>query len=144
MHTLPSPLDPRIGILNRAVGIAFYAYDRGYDHEPVKGSLNEVERALGVPLSTSSVPPQANPVSTAGTVTPLQKKRTRGSLQRYSVTAKPDVVLYAGSTIFGETVEEVDAVSSRDAIKQVRSQLRETNGRYGPRYTFSATRVGNT
>lgn len=144
MCTLPSLLDPRIGILSRAEGIAFYAYDRGYDYEPVKGSLNEVERAIGIPLSSVAPCDQEGLNVTPGK--PLRKivAGEMNKLKRYAVTAIPSVVLYSSGAIIGESVEYVDAVNRSDAIQQVRKRIREVNGRYGPRFTFTAKLSSDT
>jgi hypothetical protein len=47
-------LDPRIGTLNTAHGVQFYAFVKGYDAPETVGTLGEVEIALGLreaPLS---------------------------------------------------------------------------------------------
>ena len=45
MNTTNRPLDPRIGTLN---GGAFYAFANGHDKPEVRGTLEEVEAALGL------------------------------------------------------------------------------------------------
>lgn len=137
MTPIPHPIDPRIGVLMRNGTHVFYAYTQGYSSPALEGTLNEVEAALGVPLSdmvpTAVVVPAPAPVKLKA-----PKARTKGQLRRYKVTVKPSVILYSGSHTIGESVEYVDASDRRDAIKQVRQQLSEVNGRFGPKYNVTA------
>ncbi|EPJ7982342.1 hypothetical protein L4Z68_001349 [Pseudomonas aeruginosa] len=127
------PLDPRIGVLVRNGAAVFYAHVNGYEHEPIEGTLNEVESSLGIALSpVQDVGPEriAPPAPIPG--------RESGGLRLYEVTMTPNVITYGGSHTYGEAVEYVYAESRADAERQVRQQLRDTNGRHGPRYKVSA------
>lgn len=133
MTAIPYPLDPRIGVLIRNGSPVFYAFHLGNSADPKEGTLQEVEAALGLsPRVLSS----ANAREKSGV--PAKPRGEAGKNRRYAVTVTPSVTLYSGSLTFGETVEHVDAPNRRDAEQQVRQQLRETNGRYGPKYNVVA------
>ena len=140
MTAIPHPLDPRIGVLMRNGAPVLYAFHRGNGADPIEGTLQEVEAALGLPPRLPLpllVDDNENPQAPAK---PLGKL---GRIRRYAVTVTPSVTLYSGSLTFGETVEHVDALNRRDAEKQVRQQLREANGRYGPKYNVVARLADN-
>jgi len=134
MTAIPHPLDPRVGVLMRNGAPVFYAYHQGHGADPIEGTLQEVEAALGLPhrlhqpllVDDNEIPQAPKPLGELG------------RLRRYAVTVTPSVTLYSGSLTFGETVEHVDALNRRDAEQQVRQQLREANGRYGPKYNVVA------
>jgi hypothetical protein len=133
MQAISHPLDPRIGVLVRNSAAVYYAYLNGYEHEPIEGTLNEVESSLGIALTPAQdVGPEriASPAPLSG--------RESGGLRLFAVTMTPNVITYGGSHTYGEAVEYVYAESRTDAERQVRQQLRETNGRHGPRYKVSA------
>ncbi|EMM5100420.1 hypothetical protein ACK249_003767 [Pseudomonas aeruginosa] len=135
MTAIPHPLDPRIGALLRNGSPVFYAFHLGNGADPIEGTLQEVEAALGLP---SRLP---RPLPVGDNENPQEPAKTLGKLgriRRYAVTVTPSVTLYSGGLTFGETVEHVDAPNRRDAEQQVRQQLRETNGRYGPKYNVVA------
>ncbi|HBO5514538.1 TPA: hypothetical protein L4559_003431 [Pseudomonas aeruginosa] len=133
MTAIPHPLDPRIGVLMRHGAPVFYAFHQGNGADPVEGTLQEVETVLGLPSRPPlQVDANENPQAPAK---PLDKL---GRIRRYAVTVTPSVTLYSGSLTFGETVEHVEALNRRDAEKQVRQQLRDANGQYGPKYNVVA------
>lgn len=133
MLAITHPLDPRIGVLVRNGAAVFYAYLNGYEHEPIEGTLNEVESSLGIALSP------AQDIGAERVATPDHNPgRESGGLRLFAVTMTPNVITYGGSHTYGEAVEYVYAKSRADAERQVRQQLRETNGRHGPRYKVSA------
>lgn len=133
MTAIPYPLDPRIGVLMRHGAPVFYAFHQGNGADPVEGTLKEVEASLGLPPRP---PLQAD--AKVGPPAPVKPMAKLGQTRRYAVTVTPTVTLYCGSHTFGETVEHVDALNRRDAEQQVRKQLREENGRYGPKYNVVA------
>lgn len=113
-------LDPRIGILN---GGKFYCFPRGYHNPEFKGSLAEVEHALG--LSKSSAP-----VKAAGN-------------RMFIVTVTPTVVTYAGCSAFGEYTIEVYAANQSAAISKARQERNLEEGRHGVKATYRAKLAGN-
>jgi hypothetical protein len=128
-----APLDPRIGMLVQAGRNVFYAYAAGYDSDPVSGSLNEIEQALGLPLTPSTA--KATTLHLVGDAAP---EMPATKLKRYAVTVTPSVTLYCSGQTFGESIEHVYAESRTAAIRDVRERVREANGRYGPKITYSA------
>lgn len=133
MTAIPHPLDPRIGVLIRNGSPVFYAFHLGRSADPKEGTLQEVEAALG--LSPRAV---SSPNARGKSEVPAKPRGVAGKNRRYAVTVTPSVTLYSGSLTFGESVEYVDAISRRDAEKQVRQLLREVNGRHGPKYNVVA------
>lgn len=132
MNAIPSNIDPRIGVLMRNGSAIFYAYHKGYGAAPVEGGLIEVHAALGInPTCDVDEDPSFRRQS-------VEPSHTAVRMRRYAVTISPSVILYSGPHTFGETVEYVDAHSRGDAEKQVRQQLREVNGRHGPKYNVAA------
>lgn len=140
MTAIPHPLDPRVGILMRNGAPVFYAYHQGNGADPIEGTLQEVEVALGLQPRL----PLPQPVNDSEN--PHEPAKTFGKLgrfRRYEVTVTPSVTLYSGGLTFGETVEHVDALNRRDAEKQVRQQLRDANGQFGPKYNVVARLADN-
>jgi hypothetical protein len=62
-------------------------------------------------------------------------------LHRYRVTVTPKIVTYAGSDTYGEYTVEVDAYDRADAIKSVRRERNDNEGRYGVPATYRASRI---
>lgn len=125
-------LDPRIGVMVRNGANVFYAYVQGYSKPPLEGELADVEVALGIHKQRREiVPPSADEVDP-------HRNALKGKLRSYDVTITPSVTLYSGSSTFGQSVEQVQAHSRREAEKAVRQQLRDVNGRHGPKYNVVA------
>lgn len=118
-------MDPRIGILNSGV---HYAFVDGYDKPEFRGTLAEVERALGIEIKTAQV-------------------TRRRSLKRYEVTVTPAVVGYTstgyggGSERHGSYTVEIDAETARKAEQEARKAYRDEEGRMAPGVTCKARRV---
>ena len=127
-------MDPRIGVLVREGISVFYAFMEGYKDEPYCGSLNDVERALGVPLTpsqpTSSTPHIAEPNTAASTAS--------NCLRRYAVSVTPVVVAYCGSSTIAGSTEYVYSASRNEAISSVRDAVRAVNGRHGQSFKYRA------
>lgn len=112
-------LDPRIGKLANG---QFYAFHRGYSNPEVIGSLADVERALGIPLTKE----------------PKKSLQPKTQLQAFLVTVTPSVTTFAGSSTFGEYTVEIRAATASQAISEARRARRETEGRYGVPAQFKA------
>lgn len=113
MHT--AQLDPRIGTLANG---QFYAFAHGYDKAETVGTLQQVERALGI-----SVKPVAKPCKTFDVV------------MRF---ASP-----AWDEMDGIAYPSIGAASKADANKQARAMAERDGHAVGGRgrYTFTATEV---
>ena len=88
----------------------FFAFVDGYDKPEFQGSLEEVEVALGL--------------RPAGEPRPTPKM-----LRKYRVT---------GTNVFGEYETEVYASSNADAVKKIRQQRHDEDGRYAVPATVRA------
>lgn len=129
------PIDPRIGVLMRNGAPVFYAFIHGNGKDHLEGTLNEIEQALGVPLSpcsctNSEVAPASEPYQ------PSWGSNT--GLRRYVVTIVPSVVLYGAGGAIGTREEYVDARNKQEAVREVRQRLREVNDRHDPKYNVTA------
>lgn len=133
MTTLHHPSDPRIGMIIRGGAPIFYAYHQGYTADPIEGTLDAVEAALGISYGHRAESPAA-PRAVSQSRTSIASAR----LRRYAVAVSPLITVYSGNQTLGESVEYVFALNRRDAEKQVRQMLRETNGRHAPRCKVSA------
>ena len=109
-------LDPRIGLLSSG---QYYCFQNGYAEPELRGSLAEVEAALGISGHTGA---------------PRQAQRWN----TYEVTVKPLLVTYAGPDTFCEYRVEVVAVSRAAAIKAIREARQAVEGRYGVPATYRA------
>lgn len=127
------PIDPRIGMLMRNGAPVFYAFIYGNGNDPFEGTLNEIEHALGVPLSPST---SAQCAPTQETYQPARQGNT--GLRRYVVTIVPSVVVYGASGAISTREEYVDARNKREAVQVVRQRLREVNDRHDPKYNVTA------
>lgn len=115
-------LDPRIGVLNSG---RFYCFPRGYSAPELIGTLEEVEAALGL----SGQGKEAKKPT---------KNRPGAEVRAYVVTVTPAMVTYSGGRRDGEYTVEVRAASASEAVKQVRAERRDNEGRYGVRVTYKA------
>lgn len=117
-------MDPRIGMLSNG---KFYAYVNGYDVDPVfTDTLEEIEALLKGEVYT----------------TPVKAKATKKTtVHTYIVTVTPEMVVYASGFTGSEYTVEVFASTAADAIKEARSQRRDTEGRYGVKCSYKAKRV---
>jgi hypothetical protein len=118
--SISSCLDPRIGKLNSG---RYYCFPNGYDKPELTGNLQQVQMALGIYSAKRNSEPK-----------PLVRSKNR----YYLVSVQPKVVTYAGSSTFGEYTVEVLARSHAEAIKIVRNERRETEGRFGVPATYNA------
>ena len=114
----PAKLDPRIGMLNSG---KFYAYVHGNGKPETVGTLEEVERALGIFKEQTSAPASARTLKTFDVV------------MRFACPAWDEVdgIAYPGIT----------AASKADANKQARLMAERDGHAVGGRgsYTFTAT-----
>ncbi|MFA6230992.1 MAG: hypothetical protein WC617_12600 [Rhodanobacter sp.] len=132
-------LDPRIGTLVRGMETVYYAFVHGYQADPLEGSLEQVEVALGLrqaPSAQAEAPPSPVParrrLASSGT-----------ALREYTVTVTPSVVTYAGgsytgSATFGEYTVQVLAKSHAQALQKARRERRDEEGRFGVPASFKA------
>lgn len=117
-------MDPRIGMLSNG---KFYAYVNGYDVDPVfTDTLEEIEALLKGEVYVAPVKAKADKKTTVHT---------------YIVTVTPEMIVYSGGFAESEYSVEVYASTAADAIKEVRSERRETEGRYGVKCSYKAKRV---
>lgn len=103
-------LDSRIGMLQTANGIVFYAYVNGYDKPETRGTLEQVEVALGLRKAP---------------------KKAR-KLRSYTVTVTPKFVAYAGGWKNEAYEAEFMSYDSNEAIKQAREEYNANNSGCGP------------
>lgn len=113
-------LDPRIGTLNNGT---YYAFVNGYGKPETRGTLAEVELALGIRVKVAA---------------PATAKRQ--TLHAYTVTVTPTMTTYGSHGTSGEYTVELTARTAAEAIKQAREQRRDVEGRYGVPATFHAKR----
>ncbi len=113
-------LDPRIGILNNG---DFYAFAHGYDKPETRGTLAQVCRAIGVPLSKS------------GATSRLKKP---SQLREYVVTVTPRIKTYADAQTFDEYTLTYTATGAQQAISKARQARRDVDGRYAVPATYKA------
>lgn len=108
-------MDSRIGVLNSG---QFYAFANGYDQSEIRGTLEEVERALGLRPAVHVVAKPAD--------------------DRYDVTLR--FQFPAWDEVNGITYPGIAARSKAEAIEQARTMARNdghaSSGR--GRYWFSA------
>ena len=114
----PAKLDPRIGMLNSG---KFYAYVHGNGKPETVGTLEEVERALGIFKEQTSAP--AKPLKTFDVVMRFA----------YPAWDELDGIAYPG----------IGAANKADANKQARAMAERDGHAVGGRgrYTFTATEV---
>lgn len=111
MNQAETKLDARIGQVMRNGSIVHYAFVNGYDADPIEGTRDEVEIALG--LRGRSISKPAMPACTIN--------RRPGRLTRiYLVTVTPRYTLYAGSWANHPYTVEVIADGRRAAIRRER------------------------
>lgn len=132
LSSLMKALDPRIGMLCKEGKTVYYALLHGYGKPETQGTLEEIEVALG--LRPPIAPRQEDDEEEAVQSRPTE----RGGLRPYLVTITPKLVTFAGSQTFGESTERVYAKSRTEAIKKVRSQVREAEGTMGVPCTYRA------
>lgn len=132
-------LDPRIGTLVRGVETVYYAFVHGYQADPLEGTQEQVEVALGLR--------QTPPIAQTAVPSPSQARRRLASsgtdLREYMVTVTPSVVTYAGgsytgSSTFGEYTVQVLAKSHAQALQKARRERRDEEGRFGVPARFKA------
>ncbi len=132
-------LDPRIGTLVRGMETVYYAFVHGYQADPLEGSLEQVEVALGLR--------QAPSAQAAAAPSPVPARRRPASsgtaLREYTVTVTPSMVTYAGgsytgSATFGEYTVQVLAKSHAQALQKARRERRDEEGRFGVPASFKA------
>lgn len=105
-------LDARIGTLLTEGRTVFYAFDRGYGQPETRGTLEQVERSLGI-LRASGL---------AAT--------KRKVLRTFTVTVTPRLVTYGSHGANAEYTIDVSAASHADAIKIARQRRRDEDGRF--------------
>ena len=116
-------MDSRIGKLNSG---KFYAYLNGYDAEPTfTDSLEEIEALLKGEVY----------------VAPVKAKATKKTVHTYIVTVTPEMTVYASGFTGSEYTVEVYASTAADAIKEARSQRRDSEGRFGVKCSYKAKRI---
>lgn len=116
-------MDARIGVLNSG---RFYAFANGYHAEPVMGTLEEVEMALGL---------RAAPVAIAARI----EVKPAPVFKRFNVLLTFQYP--AWDEVDGIPYDDIPATSKRNAIKSARRQAERdghaVSGR--GRYYFTAT-----
>jgi len=116
MHT--AQLDSRIGVLNSG---KFYAFAHGYDKPETVGTLQEVERALGIPKAQCTKTTKTH--------------KTFDVVMRFEHPAwdEADGISYPG----------IQATGKADANKQARFMAERDGHAIGGRgrYTFAATEI---
>lgn len=114
-------MDARIGQLNNGT---FYAYTNGYAVEPVMGTLEQVEVALGI---RGSVPVEAPQKAVKVAYKSFDVRLTF----QYPAWNEKEGLLYSN----------ISAQSKKDAIKQARKMAEDDGHAVGGRgmYWFSAT-----
>lgn len=128
-------MHPDIGLLNSG---KCYVFLDGYglDKEPFYGTEAECEAAIAKRGGVADpIPVEAAPAVTATPAAPRPKKRT---LREYIVSFKASQIMYAGTSVLGDSEERVMAYDRSDALKQGREIIRHGVGRYGPKYTITA------
>lgn len=134
-----SHLDPRIGTLVRGQETVFYAFVNGYHADPLEGTLEQVEVALGLR--------QAAPVRKAAVtvLSPATRRRAPDAkdLRKYTVTVTPSIVTYAGGSYtggatYGEYTVQLFAKSHAKALQKARSDRRDGEGRLAVPANFKA------
>lgn len=116
-------MDPRIGILQKADDVVYYAFADGYDRPETCGTRAEVEAALGLRPSTP----------------PVGRKPARA--KRYEVTVTPSVIGYFPGGSTGPYTVEIDATTAREACQKARRAYRDEEGRFAPVVTCTAARL---
>lgn len=107
----------------------FYAFLHGNEKPETRGTLAEIETALGLrPAELPQRVPAEEQVA----------RNQRGGLRPYLVTITPKIVTYAGTQTFGETNERLFAKSRDEAIKKARAKVREAEGTMGVACTYRA------
>lgn len=109
-------IDPRIGTLANG---QFYAFANGYDQAETRGTLEQVEIALGL--------------RAAAVVVKAAAKKVR----RY-IVKMTHAAYYAGGARMDGAEVEIDAATSAQAISEARRRYREAEGRERMPATFSA------
>ena len=122
-------MDPRIGILMRAGKEVYYAFVDGYDKPELQGTLEEVERALGIrdPRALPIDAPERAPARTGV-----------AAIRTFIVTVTPKQVVYTGNHVESEHEIEIDARTHAKAISQARQARSSEDGRYGVPAQFRA------
>ena len=108
-------IDPRIGVLSREHGPVFYAFSKGYDADPVEGTLRHVANALGL---TEELPREVADHEVSEILPETIRKNRKGFLD-YVVTIRFQYPLPGQEK--GITYE-TEATSKSDAIKKVRKE----------------------
>lgn len=112
------PMDPRIGMLNSGV---YYAFVDGYHKPEFRGTREQVEVKLGLRAEPKALP-----------------KPSLRNLRNFIVRVTPKLVSYAGTWADRPYDVPVVAISHNDAIKRVRQERNEVEGRHGVRATYQA------
>lgn len=129
-------LDPRIGTLVRGQETVFYAFVNGYHADPLEGTLEQVEAALGLRPAT----PGTRVVPTPA---PRRCAQPSRDLREYAVTVTPSIVTYSGGAYtggatHGEYTVQVFARSHAKALQKARSDRRDEEGRLAVPASFRA------
>lgn len=116
-------MDSRIGTLSNG---KFYAFLNDYDAEPTfTDTLEEIEALLKGEVFTPA--PKA--------------KLTKKTSHSYIVSVTPEMTVYASGFTGSEYTVEVYASTAAEAIKEARSQRRDSEGRFGVKCSYKAKRV---
>ena len=115
-------MDRRIGILVNGGKAIYYAFLHGYHKPEFRGTLEEVERALGI----EPTPPAPAPAP--------KKNRAR----EYIVKVTPRIVSHTGTFYDGPYEVEITAESHAKAITKARAARFDEEGRFGVRCDYSA------
>lgn len=130
-------LDPRIGTLVRGQETVFYAFVNGYHADPLEGTLEQVETALGLRRQASPA------IRVVPSPAPRRRAPTSRVLREYTVTVTPSIVTYAGGSYtggatYGEYTVQVFARSHAKALQKARSDRRDEEGRLAVPASFKA------
>ncbi len=124
-------LDPRIGTLVRGQDTVFYAFVNGYRADPLEGTLEQVEAALGLRQRSAFCAGFSSPVSRCRVPRTLE-------LREYDVTVTPNITTYSGGATFGEYTVRVLAESYAKALQEARRDRRDEEGRLAVPASFKA------
>ena len=112
-----TPLDPRIGVVQRKGKTVYYAFVDGYDKPAVEGTRAAVEKALGIESGSDESQEEMKTVA-----------KKPSSRKDFEVTVTPKMKVYTGSHASGGYTVIVSATSREEAIKTVRAQRRDEDG----------------